>query len=266
MPWSSIALASCFIDSPGAQSAMVLRHLPAFCPALRLSDSSMLNKAPSLSRFHAPETAVVARAGRREPPTCSLERLPRRTLERLVPRRPTREQWLAHWGRTGFERQGHIMQAILAGILCVWGGWFASRTILGPTAWKFSCLAYLLQVALGPVFAAYGKLSEVWGGRPDRRTRGALFSGRVTRTGSSVDVEDAEHHMHFKMLVEDEEGRELIFDVPQVPEYRGVERGMRCEVVVFSKSSGFKDLDGVTDAYIPALNLFVGQFPYLEKR
>lgn len=52
----------------------------------------------------------------------------------------------------------------------------------------------------------------------------------------------------------------------QVPEYRKVQRGMRVAVVVLSRSSGFYELTGVTEAYLPELDLFVGRFPLLDKR
>lgn len=52
----------------------------------------------------------------------------------------------------------------------------------------------------------------------------------------------------------------------QVPGYRNVRRGMRCEVVVLSRSPGFSKLTGVTDAYIPELDIFVGRYPLLNKR
>lgn len=52
----------------------------------------------------------------------------------------------------------------------------------------------------------------------------------------------------------------------QVPEYRQIRRGMQCAVVVLSRSSGFYELTGVTEAYLPELDLFVGRFPLLDKR
>lgn len=182
---------------------------------------------------------------------------------------------------------------------------------------------------------------------------------RVTRTGFALSPQASKHRTHFQMLVEDESGRELLFDVPsvrgfpgfflsrplpthgvslcfrwmiirafvarvsscfplhplpesehprrspsmflslllvlqeqkirapflsvsskknqarddcvmcfclQMPEYRQVRTGMRCAVVVLSRSSAFSELTGVTEAYLPELDLFVGRFPALDKR
>lgn len=52
----------------------------------------------------------------------------------------------------------------------------------------------------------------------------------------------------------------------QMPEYRQVRTGMKCAVVVLSRSSAFNELTGVTEAYLPELGLFVGRFPALDKR
>lgn len=41
---------------------------------------------------------------------------------------------------------------------------------------------------------------------------------------------------------------------------------MRCEVVVLSRSAGFSELTGITEAFLPELGLFVGRFPLLDKR
>lgn len=52
----------------------------------------------------------------------------------------------------------------------------------------------------------------------------------------------------------------------QVAEYRDVRKGMRCEVVVLTRSAGFSELTGITEAYLPELEMFVGRFPFLDKR
>lgn len=43
-----------------------------------------------------------------------------------------------------------------------------------------------------------------------------FVNGRVTRTGFALSPQASKHRTHFQMLVEDESGRELLFDVPPV--------------------------------------------------
>ncbi|CAN0471481.1 unnamed protein product, partial [Scytosiphon promiscuus] len=46
--------------------------------------------------------------------------------------------------------------------------------------------------------------------------------------------------------------------LPVCPSYRDVRKGMRCEVVVLTRSAGFSELTGITEAYLPELEMFVG--------
>ncbi|CAB1116356.1 unnamed protein product [Ectocarpus sp. CCAP 1310/34] len=213
---------------------------------------------------------------RRQVPTCRLDRLPVRTLKRVVPLRPTPEKYLAHFGQTPLDRRRKMVNFLGGLFAFYWAAFFATRNVyvLGPgginaIAWRGSCLAVFLQTFLRPVVGSYNRALELWGSgsREERRkTKGALFTGRVTKTGFALSSQASNHRAHFQMLVEDESGRELLFDVPQVPEYRRIRKGMSCAVVVLSRSSGFYELTGVTEAYLPELDLFVGRFPLLDKR
>eukprot|EP00903_Cladosiphon_okamuranus_P007010 g6820.t1 len=213
---------------------------------------------------------------RRQVLTCKLDRLPARTLKRVVPLRPTTERYLAFFGQTPFDRRRKMINMLGGMFAFYWAAFFATRNVyvLGPggvnaIAWRGSCLAVFLQTFLRPMLGSYNRALELWGtGSKEarRKTKGALFTGRVTRTGFALSPQASKHRTHFQMLVEDESGRELLFDVPPVPEYRHVRRGMQCAVVVLSRSAGFYELTGVTEAYLPELDLFVGRFPLLDKR
>ncbi|CAM9624377.1 unnamed protein product [Ectocarpus sp. 13 AM-2016] len=213
---------------------------------------------------------------RRQVPTCKLDRLPVRTLKRVVPLRPTPEKYLAHFGQTPLDRRRKMVNFLGGLFAFYWAAFFATRNVyvLGPgginaIAWRGSCLAVFLQTFVRPVVGSYNRALELWGAgskEARRKTKGALFTGRVTKTGFALSSQASNHRAHFQMLVEDESGRELLFDVPQVPEYRRIRKGMSCAVVVLSRSSGFYELTGVTEAYLPELDLFVGRFPLLDKR
>ncbi|CAM9205096.1 unnamed protein product [Ascophyllum nodosum] len=232
------------------------------------SSSIRSTKVPSLHSCMSNSRRVTSTCRNRLVPTCELERLPRQTLKRLVPICPTMEKWLAHYGQTATERQRRVVNGIGTSFVLYWLAFFASRTLIGPFAWRVSSILVFLQAFLWPVLESFRHTLELWGegSRVERRrTKGALFTGRVTRTGFALASEASHHRTHFQMLVEDDEGRELFFDVPQVPDYRNVRRGMQCEVVVLSRSPGFSKLTGVTDAYIADLDMFVGRYPLLNK-
>lgn len=116
-------------------------------------------------------------------PTCKLEKLPRRTLQRVVPLRPTIERWMAHYGQTSTERQRRLVDGLGTAFVLYWIAFFASRTLMGPFTWQVSSALVLLQAFIWPLIESYRHGLEIWGegGKVARRkTRGALFTGRCS--------------------------------------------------------------------------------------
>ncbi|CAM9383740.1 unnamed protein product [Pylaiella littoralis] len=251
-------------------------HLSS-CQGLFVRQVAKKNSAPGgIATAGASGATRTKKITARDVPTCKLDRLPARTLKRVVPLRPTTERYLAFFGQTPIDRTRKMINLMGALFAFYWAAFFATRNVyvLGPggvnaIAWRGSCLAVFYQTILRPMLGSYNRTLELWGAgskEARRKIKGALFTGRVTKTGFTLSSQESTQRTHFQMLVEDESGRELLFDVPQVPEYRQVRRGMRVAVVVLSRSSSFYELTGVTEAYLPELDLFVGRFPLLDKR
>lgn len=70
----------------------------------------------------------------REAPTCKLQRLPARTLKRVVPLRPTAEKYLAFFGQTPFDRRRKMINFLGGLFAFYWAAFFATRNVyvLGP--------------------------------------------------------------------------------------------------------------------------------------
>lgn len=66
--------------------------------------------------------------------TCKLDRLPARTLKRVVPLRPTTEKYLAFFGQTPFERRRKMINMLGGLFAFYWAAFFATRNVyvLGP--------------------------------------------------------------------------------------------------------------------------------------
>lgn len=66
--------------------------------------------------------------------TCKLDRLPARTLKRVVPLRPTTEKYLAFFGQTPFERRRKMINFLGGLFVTYWAAFFATRNVyvLGP--------------------------------------------------------------------------------------------------------------------------------------
>lgn len=118
----------------------------------------------------------------RQVPTCKLERLPRRTLKRAVPIRPTAERWIAYFGQTATERRRKVVDALAVAFVFYWSAFFASRTLLGALAWRAFYLLVFIQGFLRPLLESRSRALELWGeGNNEARskTKGALFTGRL---------------------------------------------------------------------------------------
>lgn len=123
----------------------------------------------------------LRRLNGRQVPTCKLERLPRRTLKRAVPVRPTAERWIAYFGQTATERRRKVVDALAVAFVLYWTAFFASRTLLGALAWRVFYLMVFVQGFLRPLVESRSRALELWGaGNNEARsqTKGALFTGR----------------------------------------------------------------------------------------
>ncbi|CAN0602655.1 unnamed protein product, partial [Ectocarpus sp. 12 AP-2014] len=63
----------------------------------------------------------------------------------------------------------------------------------------------------------------------------------------------------------DEDGRALKFRTRTRAEYARVRPGMAAEAVLVSPDERFEEILGVSDTFIPAANVWVGEYPYLDK-
>ncbi|CAM9141208.1 unnamed protein product [Chrysoparadoxa australica] len=181
-------------------------------------------------------------------------------LRRLLPLTPTRDQLGAFWGRNT-SRQGKVFEAIGVATLFLWVGFFISRTVLGPPAgWAVAWIACAHLLA-SPLLWANRKNATI---RAKGR-RGALMAGRVDKVGQVIVPRPHDHPLMFRMLVSDEEGLDLVYEVPMARAYREIEPGMRCYCIVLSDDRDFEEVAAISDAYIPALQMWVGSYPYLNK-
>jgi len=198
----------------------------------------------------------------------SLRPLSTRDARRLVPSLPNKKQ-LENWlGQTSLQRQGRVAEELGVGVLAMWFSFFLSRM---PTLGRFFpplfVLLLLLRWGLSPWLVAYRtNVNLLARKRGDRPHIAALYLGRVKSCAEKV-APYADHHIHFRMVVADEESRELTLEVPMLPAYRRVGKGMKCVAIVFAEAgdSDFEEVRGVTEVYIPSAQLCVGHYPFIDE-
>lgn len=85
----------------------------------------------------------------------------------------------------------------------------------------------------------------------------------VNNRGDLVVVENRERYLN--MEVGDETGFETLVQVPLKKQHEAIVRGDRVEMLVLSNRSDLGKIGETTDVYIPNNNIWVSDYPYLQR-
>ena len=85
----------------------------------------------------------------------------------------------------------------------------------------------------------------------------------VNQRGELVVVENRERWIN--LVLGDRTGFEVQVQAPLQRIYKGIKPGMTAELLVLSNELDLSQINKISDAYIPQLNLWVGQYPYIQR-
>ena len=85
----------------------------------------------------------------------------------------------------------------------------------------------------------------------------------VNRRGELVVVENRERWIN--LVLGDRTGFEVQVQAPLQRIYKSIKPGMTAELLVLSNELDLSQINKISDAYIPRLNLWVGQYPYIQR-
>ena len=85
----------------------------------------------------------------------------------------------------------------------------------------------------------------------------------VNSKGELVIVENRERWIN--LILGDRTGFEVEVQAPLQRIYKGVKPGNTAELLVLSNKSDLSRINKISDAYIPRQNLWIGQYPYLQR-
>ena len=85
----------------------------------------------------------------------------------------------------------------------------------------------------------------------------------VNQRGELVIVENRERWIN--LVLGDRTGFEVEVQAPLQRIYKGIKPGMTGELLVLSNELDLSQINKISDAYIPQLNLWVGQYPYIQR-
>jgi hypothetical protein len=232
----------------------------------------------------------------------SLLPLPVAQLNRLIATRvPTAQQYASYWGRSGRERYNRLLESAIVSFVGVTFSYFMSFVLGSLVATIFGTL-FLFWGILSPELKAYQRNWEFVGGRTlldptsysnnksntkKQGLYGALFIGRiqhicVVEDDQSLDEYDLMDFEDYNMETDelekltgnpyllrvtccDSTGRSLQVHARMTPDYLNVQVNLPVLAVLLSKSSKFSTLAALTDVYVPDENVWIGDYPYLDR-
>jgi hypothetical protein len=214
---------------------------------------------------------------------------------------PTGAQYATYWGRTPRERYGRLLESCLVGFLGVFFSYFLSFVVGGFPATILGTLFFFWGI-LSPELQAYQRNWEFLGGRPlvdlndpppgDPDKAGlysAIYCGHITDVcvveyagdDTEYDIDDFDDYTMvsdemekytglpylLRVRCSDQTGRELQVHARLSEEYVGgaLEPGLPVTTVLLSTQAKFTRLAALSDLYVPDANLWIGDYPYLDR-
>ncbi|MEL6439638.1 MAG: phosphate ABC transporter permease [Cyanobacteria bacterium J06621_8] len=197
--------------------------------------------------------------------------LTREKMEQLIPLIATGQQYSYYWGKWSdvlnrllvsvvgivvalileviIGGQGDALVLILGGIVSLYWLWFpvyqASRRNAANRRFKYS------GFWRGRVLDVF--LTEELIGETET----------VNQQGELVIIENRERWLN--LVLGDRTGFEVEVQAPLQRIYKGIKPGQTAELLVLSNTLDLSQINKISDAFIPAKNLWVGQYPYLQR-
>lgn len=200
-----------------------------------------------------------------------LKPLTREKMEQLLPLIATGQQYAYYWGKWAdvlnrllvsvvgivavlilsllFGNQGGAIILLLAGIMSLYWLWFP-----------------VYQASLRNSANRRFKYSGFWRGKVlDVFLTEELIGEEetVNQRGELVIIENRERWIN--LVLGDRTGFEVEVQAPLQRIYKGIKPGQTAELLVLSNKLDLSQVNKISDAYIPQRNIWVGQYPYLQR-
>ncbi|MFB2936341.1 phosphate ABC transporter permease [Aerosakkonemataceae cyanobacterium BLCC-F154] len=197
----------------------------------------------------------------------------RQKFEQLIPILATGNQYKYYWGKPADYILRLLMSLVVAMLI-----WWIEVTFLGPEYAAFTLISGILVASYflwGPIFWASlrnyqcrkYKYSGFWKGEIWDLYITEEVVGKeqnVNKKGELVIVENREKRLNIE--VGDETGFSTSLQVPLKRIHKSLRRGQGAEMLVMSHKPDLAVIGKVTDIYISDLDLWVSDYPYLQKK
>lgn len=197
--------------------------------------------------------------------------LTREKFEQIIPLIATGPQYAYYWGKWR-DLLNRLLISVVAVVVIL-----ILDVVLGEGA-------QALILLLGVIAGLYWLWSPVyWASLRNNRYRRFPYSGfwrgrileifltedligeeeTVNQRGELVINEIRERRIN--LVIGDETGFEIELQAPLQRLYKAISPGQIAELLVLSRQPNLAKIDKFTDAYIPSLNLWIGEYPYLQR-
>ncbi|MBC6476051.1 MAG: phosphate ABC transporter permease [Hormoscilla sp. GM102CHS1] len=196
----------------------------------------------------------------------------RNTFEELIPTFATGSQYQYHW-----EKFPDFLRRLLISVIGVVIVFFVR---ISPFGQSLGILIFAFGITVG-TYWLWGPI--FWASRRNIMYRKYPYSGfwqgrvldvfvtddvigteeTVNSRGELVIVENRERRLNLE--VGDESGFQSQLQVPIRREYRSIDVGMVAQMLVVSNKPDLSRIAKTSDIYIPSLNLWVSDYPYLRR-
>jgi hypothetical protein len=195
----------------------------------------------------------------------------RQKFEQLIPLIATGPQYAYFWGKLP-----DFLKRLLISVLAVTGvfllglffgeGFDGLRLLLGIIAALYWLWSPVYWATLRNIEMRRYKYSGFWRGQVvDVYVTEELIGTEetVNNRGQLVIVENRERRLNLE--VEDETGFATQLQVPLRRTHKGIAIGQVAEMLVMSYQSDLRSIVKTSDIYIPSLNRWVSDYPYLQR-
>ena len=200
-----------------------------------------------------------------------LKPITREKTEQLIPLIATGQQYAYYWGKWSDTLNRVLISVVAVIVILILDLVFGDQgealiLLLGGIAALYWLWCPVYQASLRNAANRRFKYAGFWRGKIlDVYVSEELIGEEetVNPRGELVIVENRERWIN--LVLGDATGFEVEVQAPLQRIYKGLKLGQTAELLVLSNKSDLSRINKISDAYIPRRNLWIGQYPHLQR-
>jgi len=200
-----------------------------------------------------------------------LKPITREKTEQLIPLIATGQQYTYYWGKWSDTLNRVLISVVAVVVILILDLVFGDQgealiLLLGGVAALYWLWCPVYQASLRNAANRRFKYAGFWRGKIlDVYVTEELIGEEetVNPRGELVIVENRERWIN--LVLGDATGFEVEVQAPLQRIYKGLKPGQTAELLVLSNKSDLSRINKISDAFIPKRNLWIGQYPHLQR-